>query len=190
MRSYFAVYLSGPVSGLPYQAAHQWREFVSRAFPSHIQGVSPMRGRRYLDDGPAVHCAADCFPLSTDRATTMRSHFDTVRADAVLVNLLGATDVSIETMMEIAWAYDRKIPVVVAIEPNGNVHDHPMLRDCLTVRVTSLEEAIEAVVAIVSPSESLIWNRIEQISMLREEHRLDLNQEPHKEVMSVGYAPH
>lgn len=187
----FLVYLSGPIAGLTYGESTDWREFVTQSFPSHIQGVSPMRAKKYLDiPGKAVENLPLEFPLSTDRAINTRDRFDTLRAHAVLVNLLGASKVSIGTMMEIAWAYDHKIPVIVAMEPEGNVHDHPMLRDCISVRVASLEEAIEAVTAFVSPHESQIWTRVEQAKMLREDNRLDLAAQPLKEVASAGYTDH
>jgi hypothetical protein len=181
MKNYL-VYLSGPISGLNYQGSTDWREYATKCFPPHIQGVSPMRAKRYLDDGKIIDGDQPLkFTLSADRAINTRNRFDTLRATAILVNLLGATRVSIGTMMEVAWAHDHSIPVVVAIEPEGNIHEHPMLRDCISVRVSSLDEAIEAVTAIVSPDESLIWTRIEQVQMLREERRLDLRREPLKE---------
>lgn len=185
----FLIYLSGPIPGLTYGSSTDWREYVTQAFPPHIQGVSPMRAKRYLNDGKKIGTQGFDFPLSTDRAINSRDRFDTLRASAILVNLIGTERVSIGTAMEIAWAYDHKIPIVVAMELEGNLHDHPMIRDCISVRVTSLDEAIEAVTAIVSPHESLIWTRIEQAHLLREEGRLDLSQEPLKENYGGSVRP-
>jgi nucleoside 2-deoxyribosyltransferase len=179
--STYLVYLSGPIAGLTYAEDSDWREYVTRCFPPHIQGVSPLRGHRMLENmGPITNGMLE-HPLRTDRAINTRNRFDTLQADAVLVNLLGTSRVSIGTVMEIAWAYDHNIPVVVAIEPEGNPHEHPMLRDCASFRVASLDEAIEMATAIVSPHESKIWTRIEQNHMLQEEGRLDLRQEVLKE---------
>jgi hypothetical protein len=170
MTPYFC-YLSGPISGLTYGQATDWREYATQCFPPHIQGVSPMRAKRYLDDGNKL--GADqpyTFPLSSDRASSTRNRVDTWRSSAILINLLNAEEVSIGTAMEIAWACDRGIPIVAAMEPEGNVHDHPMVRDCITVRVSSLDEAIEAVVELVSPHQGMMWTRIEQVKMLSEEN--------------------
>lgn len=104
------------------------------------------------------------------------------RSSAIFVNLLGAMAGSLGTAMEIARAYDHKIPVVVAMEPAGNPHDHPMIRDCISIRVGSLQEAIEATIAFLSPHERFIWNRIEQTDMLQDESRLDLKVPPVAEV--------
>jgi hypothetical protein len=168
----YLCYLSGPISGITYGQATDWREYATQCFPPHIQGVSPMRAKRHLDDGNKLGAdQPSTFPLSTDRAINARGRMDTLRSSAILVNLLGAEKASIGTAMEIAWAYDHKIPIVAAMEPDGNVHDHPMIRDCITVRVTSLDEAIEAVVELISPDQASMWTRIEQARMLHEEHR-------------------
>ena len=175
------VYLSGPITGLSYGTSIDWREYATKSFPPHIQGVSPMRGHRMLDGLGSITDHIMEHPYRTDAAINRRDKFDTLRADAVLVNLLGAQRVSIGTVLEIGWAYDHNIPVVVAIEPEGNVHEHAMLRDAFTIRVSSLDEAIEAVTAVVSTHEKEMWTRTEQNHMLREEGRLDLRQEPLKE---------
>jgi hypothetical protein len=44
--------------------------------------------------------------------------------------------------MEIAWAYDRHIPIIIIMEKSGNLHEHPMINEALTYRVDSLEEGI------------------------------------------------
>ena len=183
------IYLSGPIAGLTYTEGADWREYATKCFPPHIQGVSPLRGHRMLEGlGPIKNLMID-HPLRKDTAINRRDKFDTLRATVVLVNLLGTTKVSIGTVMEMAWAFDHGIPVILAIEPEGNVHDHPMVRDCTSVRVSSLDEAIEAAVAFVAPHESLAWTRIEQVQMLREEKRLDLHQPPLQENQSGSIRP-
>lgn len=190
MSTPYFVFLAGPATGQTFQAAHRWREYVTQCFPPHIQGVSPLRAKRFLDDGTIMGRKPLPFPVSTDRAHGARNRSDLRRSSAVLVNLLGTRQASIGTAMEIAWAFERGTPVVAALEPEGNPHDHAMIRDCLTVRVASLDEAIEAVVAIVSPNEASMWDRIEQSKMLLEENRLDLSQEPLKETTAGrGFLP-
>jgi nucleoside 2-deoxyribosyltransferase len=175
------IYLSGPIAGLTYTEGADWREYATRCFPPHIQGVSPLRGHRMLEGlGPIKNLMID-HPFRKDTAINRRDKFDTLRATVVLVNLLGTTKVSIGTVMEVAWAFDHGIPVILAIEPEGNPHDHPMVRDCTSVRVASLDEAIEAAVAFVAPHESLAWTRIEQVHMLMESGQLDLRQPALKE---------
>jgi hypothetical protein len=63
-------------------------------------------GNEYKDRGP----------FATSRGVMTRDFFDCNRADVVLVNFVGAKTVSIGTVMEIAWAYQKHTPVVVAMD--------------------------------------------------------------------------
>jgi nucleoside 2-deoxyribosyltransferase len=63
--------------------------------------------------------------------------------------MAGATRVSIGTVMEIAWAHAYGKPVVLVME-EGNVHDHPMIRECSPFIVHTLDEGIELVNAILA----------------------------------------
>jgi nucleoside 2-deoxyribosyltransferase len=72
-----------------------------------------------------------------------RDHWDVSRCDAVLVVLSGATRVSIGTVMELGWAYAYRKPVVAVMEEEGNPHEHGMVREALSYRVTTLDEAID-----------------------------------------------
>jgi nucleoside 2-deoxyribosyltransferase len=89
----------------------------------------------------------------TSRGIMTRDFNDVKRCDALLVNLLGykAEDrVSAGTIMELAWAYAFQKPAVVAIEASGNPHDnHPMIHEAMPFRVTTLDEAIDAVAVIL-----------------------------------------
>lgn len=178
------VYLSGPISGLTFGECTDWREYVTRAFPPHIQGVSPLRAKRFLQEVGKIE-KSYAFPLATDRGINTRDHFDVLRSTVMLVNLLGCTKdnpstrVSIGTVGEMAWAWDHQIPIVCAMEPDGlNVHDHPMLNEWINYRVASLDEAIEITVAVISPHEKYIWTNLPTVHILREENRLDLVSEP------------
>lgn len=182
----FLVYLSGPISGLRFGECTDWREYASRAFPPHIQGISPMRGKRFLENAGIIEGGYAEDPLSTSRGINTRDRFDTLRSDVILVNLLGQTGdnpsarVSIGTVMEVAWAYDHNIPVICAMEPEGNVHDHPMLNDSTSFRVYGLDEAIELAVTIISPHEKYAWTRINELKMLQQDNRLELQAPPRK----------
>ncbi|MGZ5095552.1 MAG: hypothetical protein ACXWCH_30925, partial [Burkholderiales bacterium] len=78
-----------------------------------------------------------------------RDRFDATRCDVLLVNLLGTTRVSIGTVMEIAWADAKRIPIVVAMEPQGNPHEHMMIAEAIGFRVPTLDEALHIVKAII-----------------------------------------
>jgi nucleoside 2-deoxyribosyltransferase len=140
------VYLAGPITGLTYDGAQDWRTFAALQLDSDkIETLSPLRGKNYLLKRGVLHAGEYKEAMSTSKGINRRDHFDCVRADCVFVNLLDTPDkVSIGTMMEIAWAWDHQIPVIAVME-NDNIHDHAMVNDCITYRVTTLEEGYELV---------------------------------------------
>lgn len=152
------VYLAGPIAGLGYRDAVDWRSGAIDALArDDIKGLSPMRAKEYLasvetDVGFSATCEeyGHLSPMSGPRGIMTRDHFDATRCDVLLVNLLGAKKVSIGTVMEIAWAYQCRTPVVVAIEADGsNVHEHCMITEAIGFRCASMAEAIEVTKAIL-----------------------------------------
>ena len=148
------VYLAGPITGLSFDGANDWRIDASKFFADRgVKALSPLRNKEYLkslgelsatcaQEGAAGH-------LSTPRAIMTRDHFDCTRSTVVLVNLIGATRVSIGTVMEMAWAFQARVPLVVAIEREGNVHEHAMVQEAIGFRCNSLEQALATCVAVI-----------------------------------------
>ena len=144
------VYLAGPITGLSYDGATSWREeAVSALAENGIVGLSPLRAKDYLLNEIKLADEYDAV-MSTGRAITTRDRFDCTRADMVLVNLLGASKVSIGTVMELAWADLARVPVVLCIEREENPHEHAMIRETIGWRVDSVEAAIDVVVATLA----------------------------------------
>lgn len=148
----FLVYLAGPITGLTYGEGQGWREYCAAELPVEIRAISPLRakGVELSRRGPLRDAYEDNCLTSTSGITT-RDRFDCTRADAVLVNLYGATEVSIGTCIELGWADAHRIPIVLVIEHKGNIHDHPMVRGVTGFRVDSLEEGIEVLIAVLMP---------------------------------------
>lgn len=149
----FRVYLAGPISGLTYDGAQDWRTIAKeRLADAGVKAVSPLRAKEYLRGIPALtkDCAGygelNC--MSSPRGIMTRDHYDATQSDAILVNLLGAKTVSIGTVMEIAWAWDNGLPVVVVMEESGNIHEHAMINEAIGFRVTTLDEGIAVIAAI------------------------------------------
>lgn len=89
--------------------------------------------------------------MSCAKGITSRDRFDCMRADAVLVNLLGATKVSIGTVMEVAWADSARKQIVLVIGKDDQVHLHPMLTESCGYIVDNLDEAISIVERVLLP---------------------------------------
>jgi hypothetical protein len=143
------VYLAGPITGCTYTGCTDWRTHVSDLLAlADITALDPMRGKQFLTDETSVGNNYQ-HPLGTPRGIMTRDHWDCTRCNVLLVNLLGATRVSIGTVMEIAWAWDSSIPVVVVMESEGNPHDHAMIQEATGFRVSTLDEAVDVVVALL-----------------------------------------
>lgn len=147
----YIAYLAGPITGVSYGESVDWREWFIKNLPPEIQGMSPMRGKAYLQMEREIKCSYPNEVMSCDRGIMTRDYNDCQRADVLVVNLLGATKVSIGTVMEIAWAYTERIPVILVIEPTGNPHDHSMIREAVGFRVSTLDEALTVTKAVLLP---------------------------------------
>ena len=145
MNFFRSCYLAGPIAGLVYEEATDWRVSAADKLSSlGVQALSPMRGKSFLrGTGPIGKRPYDSV-LASDAGITTRDRFDVMRSDAVLFNLLGTESTSIGTMIEIGWADALRKPIILAIE-DGNVHWHPMVRAAAGYLVSTLDEAVDIV---------------------------------------------
>jgi nucleoside 2-deoxyribosyltransferase len=146
------VYLAGPITGLSFEGCVEWREWFIDQLPKEIVGLSPMRGKDYLEHEQDLKMDYAHIVLSSGRGITARDYNDCRRADLIVANMLGAKKVSIGTVMEIAWAKAFNVPVVLVMEPKGNPHDHAMLTECVGFRTPTLEEALWLTKVILLPA--------------------------------------
>ena len=155
------VYLSGPITGCTYEGCTDWREYARGVLAqSSIVGISPMRAKNYLKalNAPISGHGREYFDLgvfSTPAAVVARDRFDTQRADLMLMNLLGANQVSIGTMVELGWADAARVPIIGIVELANNVladhvHDHMFVNQLIGFRVTTLDEGLHVARAILS----------------------------------------
>lgn len=149
------VYLYGPITGLSFAGAQDWRTWMRRQLAPHgIDAVSPLRFKDYLAnlDEISGHGReyADMGVLSTPPAVIARDKFDVLRADLLLGNFLGADRVSIGSMFEQAWAHQKHTPIAAALEPEGNPHDHMFFNSTIGFRVHSLEALRDVALAVLT----------------------------------------
>lgn len=146
------VYLAGPITGLSYGESVDWRDEAMgllRHGPRPLRGLSPMRAKSYLAGERRITGSYEDTALSSKKGITARDRWDVERCDVVLMNLLGAESVSIGTMIEAGWADSYRKPVVLVIEENGNVNDHPILREIGGFHVGTLEAGVNIVRALL-----------------------------------------
>ncbi len=154
------VYLAGPISGLEYSEAVNWREQAEKLLHPLVV-LSPMRYKAYLLSHGRFLASYENSeiknPLSTDDGITARDRFDVERCGVILMNLLGATEKSIGTMIEAGWSdlTVPRTPLILVMEREGNVHDHGMLKSIADFRVDNLKDGIDIARAILLPHSGL-----------------------------------
>ena len=143
------VYLAGPIKGLNYNQCNDWREYAKKELEKEgIIGVTPMRAKEYLNTGQVI-MDADENVITSQKGITMRDRWDVTSCDVILGNFLGAKNVSIGTMIEYGWADSARKPIITVMEREGNVHDHPIIRELTGFRVESLDEGLYVAKAIL-----------------------------------------
>jgi len=145
------IYLAGPISGLTYEGAEDWRDQFTKRINPKIQCFSPLRGKQYLAMRGPLEGSYSEYPLSTDRGITVRDRNDCMGADLVVFNMLGAKRVSIGTMVEFGWCDAARVPALLIMEKEGNVHDYPMVREIAGFRVDNMDDAIKIAEIVLLP---------------------------------------
>jgi nucleoside 2-deoxyribosyltransferase len=145
-----SVYLAGPITGLSFEGCTDWRDFVKDQLAPEITCFSPLRAKHYLAQQTTLQDQYDQYILSTQRGIYTRDFHDCRTKDLIFVNFLGATKVSIGTVMEIAWAAAFNKPVVLVMEKQG-IHEHAMLREACPMRTDTMEEALFITRALLLP---------------------------------------
>ncbi len=148
------VYLSGPILGSTYEEArYGWRQTVAEGLLPGIRPLSPMRHEGHLAEHTGV---------IGDDAIDAPSHFfagakiivekdmlDIRKSDLVLVYLIGATKVSIGTMVEMGMARMMDKTIITVID-EGNIHAHPFVTETSSLVLDNLDDAIYAINSLLS----------------------------------------
>jgi hypothetical protein len=144
-----SLFLAGPLTGISYGDALDWRQYVERRLPSDVIAFSALRGKEYVAKEAVLKDAYPDHLLSTPQGTITRDRFDVSRCDALFVNFLKSDRVSIGTIMEMAWADASRIPIILVME-KGNIHDHAFVRQVAAFITDDLDEAIRTAVDVVA----------------------------------------
>lgn len=148
-----SVYLAGPISGLTYASASDWRKYAVNSLGMWgIEAYSPLRVKDYLhDQGILEKQYQGLHPLSDDKGIITRDRHDVLSRDMMLINFLGCKDrISIGTCIEIGWADSARKPIVAVMEEH-NVHRHAMVVEACGFIVSSFYEGLEIVKAVLLP---------------------------------------
>jgi len=136
------VYLAGPISGLTQAEALGWRGRARGVLEQYRYSViDPMRGHDSRRAEEALRADGHNWPYGP-KAVFKRDKHDVERSDILLVNLTGATRVSIFTMMEMAWA-EQWNKFILTVMEDGNLHEHLAVREASSLVVPTLADAIK-----------------------------------------------
>jgi len=152
IRNEFYVYLAGPITGCTYGESIDWRAYVSDRLPPWIRGVSPLRGKRYLEGEGKIADSYEEHPLSCAKGIITRDRWDAMNRDMLFANLLETEKISIGTIMEIAWADAARKPIVICMR-EGNPHWHAMVREAAGFVVPDLDMGIEIIKTLLTPTD-------------------------------------
>jgi nucleoside 2-deoxyribosyltransferase len=145
------VYLAGPITGISWGEATNWRDGVKAELAKHgLRGFSPLRGKEYLSNEKEIDPWYNDKPMSAPKGLVTRDRFDVRTSDVIIANFLGAERVSIGTCMEVAWADVYNTPVIAVMEPD-NVHVHAFIMEMCGYIVPDLDEAVDIAVRMLTP---------------------------------------
>lgn len=149
----YSVYLAGPIKGLGWDSAVDWRKAVRNGLPKEIVCYSPMRYKEFLKSEEVIDSSMglDVYdrPLTSSVGIKFRDKMDVRRSDLLLVNFVGAEEKSIGTTWEIGFAEGLNKPVLIAMQ-DEDIHNHPFIVEGNLV-VPSLAMALELVPKILMP---------------------------------------
>ncbi len=143
------VYLSWPITGQDFAWATDRRNYIKESImSSEVEFLDPMRAKEYLKDEKNITLWDN--PMFTAKSTITRDIFDVKNADVILLNFLWAEKVSIWSITELARAYQRRKPVILVIEENDRIHNHPWIREMSGFVVHTLEDGIKILKAVLN----------------------------------------
>jgi nucleoside 2-deoxyribosyltransferase len=141
------VYLAGPILGLNYEQANDWRVALARELSTHhIRGVSPLRCEPLTDD---VYTTGSDDPMfGTARAIASKNIYDIKNCDLTLCYQPSTQPLSVGTLMELAYAHALGKPTVFVAA--GRLPDHPLVQHCSGWILPTLGDALELIVGLFS----------------------------------------
>lgn len=148
------VYLAGPITGLEFDEAKDWRDdFIAELKRHGWNGLSPMRDKEEFRIKGKLSAFFDEGAAAVDRDLR-----DIEKSEAVIINFRDAQAVSLGSSAEMGYAYALGRPIIVVVEGDpgewnnrpeqANPHHHVFTEYMATVIVDSLDNALKALESI------------------------------------------
>ena len=144
------LYAAGPITGLTYKQASEWRQdgsdFVERAKALGWTVLSPMRGKSEFDLGEKVLTPY----FDEGEAAVRRDLLDVRTASVVVFNLLGYPSISLGSMAEMGVAHTLGKRIIVVMD-GDNPHHHVFTEFMADEIVPDLESVLISLAAHAVP---------------------------------------
>lgn len=142
------VYLAGPIFGVSFDDATEWRALVKARFAPGIKGVSPMRGKEFLRGEKKIGSSYETEPIAgAATPVAARDFFDVAHADLLFAYLPRAVSEKrpfCGTLLEIGAAIQAGT-LVVLVSDDPRVRDCPLIKGKVGWQLDTLEDGIKAV---------------------------------------------
>ena len=156
------VYLAGPIKSLTYAEATDWRvKARTQLARQGMDGYSPMRAKHFLKDSLSISTDAAFYDnvIANPTAIVTRDRYDVMSCDMMLINVQGASSVSLGTAVEIGWADAFRKPMVMVMagpqpcgwcgevncgveEPSLSPFKHEFIEALVGYKVETIEQAV------------------------------------------------
>jgi len=145
-----SVYLAGPITGLSWAEATEWRVLAHQRLREHqIDCVSPLRGKEYLCEEEALGHRYEDKIMSCGKAIVGRDLFDVRRCDMLLVYMANMVKPSIGTFVEMGVAHEAKVPMVVVCPPDSPHATHPFITELASFMAPTLGDGLDVIVKVL-----------------------------------------
>lgn len=154
----FNVYLAGSIGGFTWQEIATWRAAIKRKtyqieHPQRIHFLDPLRVCKPPADWTVpVSSTYENDPAAASDIILKKDYRDVEVSDALIVKINEQTETfhpqtSIGTIMEIAWAYANRTPVIVL--GNHPSYQHAMVKPAIWHWAQDEDDAVNALIDIL-----------------------------------------
>lgn len=141
------IYLAGLIS-TDYPESLRWRERVEPVLSTCFYVLSPMRGKKDLEQTSKDGGLND--PNFNSKDIILRDYSDVRAADLVLVHLdtFGSLRPLIGTVAELAWTWQMQKPVIAIASPDNNLmRNHPFIKEMIAHYLESEKGAVNFLIS-------------------------------------------
>lgn len=143
------IYLVHPISGMTADEVFDYYTKTSKELTDQGYDVlTPMFGKENLRCEKEFRASGYKSPCTTNHAIFNRDKWMVMQADIIYANFLNAKQVSIGSMMELAWASDHGKHVIVSMQ-DENPHAHAFVYEASNIVYNNHEDVIEYLTKII-----------------------------------------